>query len=433
MNTTLRSACLAALVTLYGCGGGGGSDSGNTPPPVVDPATSLTLAGHVTDAAVPNATVTVHVGSESFTSDDMTDADGAFSVDIESTDDDAMVTLEAVDGETHFMSLPTTFGALAAQADGDGNVAGLSITNVTTAHYALALAATADGDFDSVAELEAVAPSVDSADLLQLAAAIKMVVEARDGVVLPSEYADTLELAHAIVDGSSSFIDDVETASPGALDEDAADVLTDGNATVPFVAADAEGVYVDETNDVMIALFNGGLGWANAGGEIRQIGSWQVDEDGRLSMLYSGVEHEVHVVTLLGEAGDFANVVTDVSSLTDDSSQGMSYGNYEHSAFAAGFEADDVADESFVLGDDEATALVFLVDGTGYDADATSGAQGESFHWQALPDGRLILEYDAAAVTVYQVGGDAGSVLVVRTDGAGAGEGVNLTMMSSAD
>jgi hypothetical protein len=432
MNTTIRTACLAALVALYGCGGGGGSDSGNTPPPVVDPTTSLTVSGVVTDAAVPNATVTVHVGSDSFTADAMTDADGAFTVDVEGDNDDALVTFEAVDGGTHLMSMPMTFGELAAQADDDGNVTVPSITNVTTAHYVLALSATSDGDFDSMDEVESVAPSVDSADLLELSAAIKLVVEARDGVVLPAEYDDTLELAQAIVDGSSSFVDDVETTSPGALDDAADDVLTDGNATVPFSASDAPGVYVDETNDTLIALFDGGLGWANAGGSIRQIGSWHVDAEGHLSMQYSGVEHEVHEVTLLGEAGDFTNVVTDVSTITDGDSD-QTFETYEHTAFGTGFVADDVADGSFVLGDDEATALVFMVDGTGHNADAESGAQGASFSWQALSDGRLLLEYADAVVTVYRMSSSADDVLVVRTDAAGTGTDVSLTTLNAAD
>jgi hypothetical protein len=66
-------------------------------------------------------------------------------------------------------------------------VAGLSITNVTTAHYVLALRCDLGRDFDDLDEVESVAPSVDSGELLELAAAIKTVVENRDGVALPDE------------------------------------------------------------------------------------------------------------------------------------------------------------------------------------------------------------------------------------------------------
>ena len=116
-------------------------------------------------------------------------------------------------------------------------------------------------------------------------------------------------------------------------------MLSDGNATEAFAVADAAGVYVDATHDVTLALFNGGLGWMNAGGELRQIGSWHVDEDGHIYMLFPGGDHEVNSLTLLGQAGGFASVVADVSSLTDSTSQGQSYANYEHSAFGAAFTA----------------------------------------------------------------------------------------------
>jgi len=433
MITTTRSACLAALLALYGCGGGGGSDD-NTPPPVTDPPTELSLSGNVTDAAIPNATVTAHVGSDSFTASSMTDTDGAFSIDIESDDDDALVTLEAVDDNgVHFMSMPMTFGALEAMADDSDSVSGLSITNLTTAHYVLALRATADGDFDNLAEVESVAPSVDSGELLDLAAAIKTVVENRDGVVLPDEYSDTLELASAIADGSSTFMDDVETMSPGTLDDAAADVIGDGNATVPFDASSAPGVYVDATADVTLALFDGGLGWANSSGDVRAIGTWHVDDAGKIYILFPGTDHETNSLTLLGQAGGFDSVVAEVSSLTDSGSTSMSFATYQHSAFGDTFDEAELTSADHVLADDEGTALVFMADGSGYNADASTGAQGESFHWQVLSDGRLVMEYDGAVVTVYRVADDAGSVLVVRTDAGGAAQDVGLTQFTAAD
>ncbi len=433
MSTTTRSACLAALLAMYGCGGGGGSDD-NTPPPVIDPPAQLSISGTVTDAAVPNADVTAHVGSDSFTASSMTDGDGAFSIDIESDDDDALVTLEAVDGNgVHFMSMPTTFGALAAQADDHDNVTGLSITNVTTAHYVLALRSTSDGDFDNIGEVEDAAASVDSGELLELSAAVKTVVENRDGVTLPDQYSDTLELAGAIADGSSSFVDDVETMSPGTLDDAAADVLGDGNATVPFDASSAPGVYVDATSDVTLALFDGGLGWVNSGGDVRAIGTWHVDDAGKIYMLFAGSDHETNSLTLLGQAGGFDSVVAEVSSLTDDGSSSMSFATYQHSAFGDAFDEAGLTSVSHVLADDDDTALVFMADGSGYDADVATGAQGEAFHWQVLDDGRLLIEYDGAVVTVYRVADESGSVLVVRTDNAGAGQDVALTQFTAAD
>jgi hypothetical protein len=428
MSTTLRTTGLAALLALYGCGGGG-SDS---PPidPIVDPPATLTLSGLVTDDAIPNATVTVHVGSDTFTADAMTDASGAFTVDIESDDPDALVSCEADDGNgVHFTSLPTNFAELEARAT-DGVVSGISITNVTTAHHVLALRATADGSIDDLDELAEAAAGVDTAELLELAGAIKVVVENRDGVVLPAEYADTLELAAAIADGSSTFVADVEVSSPGTLGEAMDAVLSDGNATVDFVVGQSAGVYADSATDTTLALLNGGLGWVDASGEVAQVGSWHVDEDGNLYMLFPGADHQVDTLIQLGRVGDYASVATRSGSLVDDVVDGTSYATYAHTGFGDAFDGAAFTDASFVLADDPATALVFLAGGAGYDADAASGAQQQDFSWQVVSNGELVLAYADALVTVYPMAD--GSVLVVRADVAGSVSDVSVTQLDPA-
>jgi hypothetical protein len=430
MNTTLRTACLAALLALYGCGGGGGGGGSEDPPPVdpvVDP-TALTLSGVVTDDAIPNATVNVTVGGESFTADAMTDADGAFSVDIESDDPDALVSCEAVDDNgVHFVSLPATFAELEAQA-ADGVVTGMSITNVTTAHYVLAVRATADGSIDDADELADAVAGVDATELVELAAAIKVVVENRDGVAMPAEYADTLEFATAIADGDSTFVADLEVSNPGTLDEAADAVLNDGNATMAFVAGSSSGVYVDETAGATIALLDGGQGWSEAGADVASIGSWHVDEDGKLYILFPGADHQVDTVTLLGRAGGYATVATSAGSLMDDVVDGVSYATYAYASFGEGFDAADF-DGTFVLGDDGDTSLVFLAGGMGHDADANGAPQAE-FAWQVVADGRLVIQYEDAVVNVYRL--EDGSVLVVRTDAAGVASAMSVTQLDSA-
>jgi hypothetical protein len=419
---------LAALAALYGCGGGG-SDS---PPidPVVDPPSSLTLSGIVTDAPVANATVTVHVGSESFTADALTDADGAFSVDIESDDPDALVSFEAEDDNgVHLVSMPTTFGTLEDQADADGAVSGLTITNLTTAHYVLATRATADGSIDDLDELADVVAGVDAMELFELAAAIKVVVEGMDGVALPSGYSDTLELAEAIADGSSDFVSDVETSSPGTLDAAKDAVISDGNATVPFVAGDSSGVYVDSTTDTTLALIDGGFGWMNEGGSITQVGSWHVDEDGKLYVLFPGADHAVDTLTQLGRIGAYAAVHKTEGSLVDDDVDGSSCSTYEHQAFGDAFDEAEIADSSFVLANADDTSLVFLSDGSGYDADAGTGAQGEEFAWQVVANGELVISYADASVAIYRMAG--GDVLVVRSESGVVSE-VSVTQLDAA-
>ncbi|MEO0971517.1 MAG: hypothetical protein AAFX85_00365 [Pseudomonadota bacterium] len=235
----------------------GGMDTGT------DTGVSITVNGVVTDAPIANAVVTLTVNGQSFEAPVPTDAEGRYSVDITSDDPEALVLCEAVDpnGAARFTALLDNFEGFQESADENGEVQDVDITNVTTAQFVLAQQLAEDGQIDDLEELESVSEMVDTEDLLELSAAIKVVVEAIDGVVLPDGIDDTQALAEAIVNDETTFIEDLETTNPGTL-EDAVDlVLTDGNATTEWTEDFVPGVYQPLDDDQFFVFLAGGIGY----------------------------------------------------------------------------------------------------------------------------------------------------------------------------
>jgi len=234
-NSTLSKTAisLTAAIGLVGCGGGGGS-SGNPPiassAPAISSSSSLsslissssssisslalssssssskkanvvTITGIVTDNTIPNATVTIYVGSQTFIA--TSDATGKYSVDI--TVDDANLNKpikatakgSAIQSDVEFVSLLPSFKTLMEQAGSDATLNSIenfavNITNVTTAEYALI-----EQNKFSVAtdtELETAKKNISETEKLTLAALIKIVVD-EDDYNLPNGVNTTLELA----------------------------------------------------------------------------------------------------------------------------------------------------------------------------------------------------------------------------------------------
>lgn len=300
---------VASSLALAGCGGGGGggSDSGAdsasvgataggnqdedagdaSDDPVGEPA--LTVTGLVTDAPVVGAEVTLKVGKLRFETAQPTGSDGSYAVDIVSlnADPDALVRLEAVDptGTVRLTARASSLTSLVAAAT-DGVVSGVDITNVTTALDALVDAQ--PGTVDTVPELEAAFANVDARLLLDIAAAIKLVVEGIGGVTLPAGVADTRALAAAIAAGDSTFLDDVATAHPGAFDSAVAKLLTDGHATQAF-EDEAGGVYAARDGSLTFALLADGSAAMQSAGEAPvALGGWWVSGRGRLVLAHDG-------------------------------------------------------------------------------------------------------------------------------------------------
>ena len=174
-------ALSAFVLTLSACGGSGGStpeQAASAPPPVAGdtpapdpapdaapdpvPSQKVVVRGTVTDAPIPNARVTITVGGRVFEAPALTDTAGAYEVEIDATDDGALVYCEAFDasGAVHLAAVPSTFGELIAGAS-DGAIDDMNITNLTTAHQVLVRQFLEDGEIESASQLASMAQFVD--------------------------------------------------------------------------------------------------------------------------------------------------------------------------------------------------------------------------------------------------------------------------------
>jgi hypothetical protein len=235
MNNLSKYSALGALIlAISACGGGGGGDSPSTTPinsssaaPIISSssvaaisssssvsslalssssssskkANVVTITGIVTDNTIPNATVTIYVGSQTFIT--TSDATGKYSVDI--TVDDANLNKpikatakgSAIQSDVEFVSLLPSVKTLVEQAGSDATLNSLenfavNITNVTTAEFALI-----EQNKFSVAtdaDLETAKKNISETEKLTLAALIKIVVDDKN-YSLPNGVNTTLELA----------------------------------------------------------------------------------------------------------------------------------------------------------------------------------------------------------------------------------------------
>lgn len=232
--TVLLAAQLAA------CGGGGNDSSTNPPPsggapptnPPVDPpadptptTVSVTLTGTVTDAPIANAVVTATVGGETFSA--TADANGDYSVEIEVDQANAgqFVTLNARgvgdQAFVEFVSLAGSVQALATQAGADGTLSSsenfaTQITNVSTAEAVFLVQANAGQAITSDAQLTTLATEINAQDVLDLAAAIKLVVDDSQNYSMPQGQTSTLALA-SNPEERQAFVNDVYEQDPDAF------------------------------------------------------------------------------------------------------------------------------------------------------------------------------------------------------------------------
>jgi hypothetical protein len=391
-------------------GGGGGAN-----PPPDDTGETVVVSGVVTDMPIPNATVVITVDGESFEAPLPTDANGAYTVEIESSNPDAMVLCEAYDpaGVARFSAMLNNFAGFQALADETGAVEGADITNVTTAQFVLASRLTDDGEIDDLDELQTVSEMVDTEELLELSAAIKVIVDGIDSVVLPEGVADTQALAEAIASGESDFIEQLALTNPGTLEEAIDRVINDGNATTEWTAAEVPGVYVPSDGFSLLVFLEGGVGLEqDFGDESAGAGEfqWSINEQGQLRLDFEGPGGvvETELVTLLTVAGNVISVAVDTVGVEDD-------GRGTDTAVRFRFDADGF-DPATVQGtyvstsSDEGEASVLLADGTGYDFDLANGIQQGTFTWTID---------NAGVISVDDGGGESSSTVYLLEDSTG--------------
>ncbi|MES2858484.1 MAG: Ig-like domain-containing protein [Pseudomonadota bacterium] len=209
---------------------------------MVDVGRALVLRGRVTDAPITNAEVDALLGDHVFAT--QADANGDYSLEVIAVDGGEMVTVGAqgvgVQSTANFVSVAGEFDRLAQEAGEDGVLTRdennqVQVTNVSTAQAYLMQVANDGEPITSDTELVAARESVDNAELLRLAGAIKLVVDG--GYALPAGTGDVLAL---ISDPAAlePFLAAVEAEQPGALAEAMNAIAGDPDLTVPATAAD---------------------------------------------------------------------------------------------------------------------------------------------------------------------------------------------------
>ncbi|MEL7450327.1 MAG: Ig-like domain-containing protein [Pseudomonadota bacterium] len=437
-NKTLRlSLLLVGTGALAACGGSSGSDPApvaGTPAPAPAPAPApvaetITITGFVTDMPIANATVEITVDGQTFTAPNPTGTDGSYTVDIESTDPEALVLCEAFDpnGPVRFTALLNNFAGLQGSAGDDGVAEDLNITNLTTAQFLLAQEEAADGSIDDIEELQDLAQQIDPQAMLEVAAAIKVVVDSVQGITLPDGFEDVQELAQAIIDEATSFIEDIETLSPGILDEAIGEVVTDGFATGVFTEAEVPGAYVDDAEGDIAVFFADGTGYFAETEEfqtdfgtleeeqiVEQI-TWTVTSGGQLEIVFVETQ-DIDTVTLLNEAGGVLTLYSNEFE-ADSGEQDISTFTVVRYGFDAdGFDAATVPGSYREVESDEEDDMefkVFLADGSGYDIDVETGVQDDFFTWSVNDDNELELTDDGIADSDDDVGDDGREVVTL--------------------
>lgn len=299
----LKALCTVLLaMQLAACGGGdGNAGNGTTTPPQSSgqpPVTKvkLTLKGAVTDNPIANALVTATVGAETFTA--TADANGNYSLDIEvaEANTNQFVTLVARGaGEQSFVeftSLAGSLQSLVTQA-GDGTLLAsenfaTQITNVSTAEAVLLRDANGGQPITSNALLASLGASLNGQDVLDLATAIKLVVDDPANYSLPAGQTSVLALVSDAA-ARQQFVDDVYAQNPATFSSTQTAITADPDLSPPVSAQSVpaaltaamlgteQGFTFNYNNRVSAYTFKAdGTGTASAGSFHREM-TWVVD------------------------------------------------------------------------------------------------------------------------------------------------------------
>lgn len=208
----------------------------------VTTAQPLVIQGQVVDAPVANAIVTASINGLTYTT--TADGNGFYSLPIIAAPRDVVVLGARGTGAqaaVNFLSVLGQYDRLQQEA-GDGTLDRdennqVQVTHVSTAEAFLLQAA---GDLGSDEAIQAARDALDVTKLLQMAAAIKLVVD--EGFALPAGANDVLDMISdpALLD---QFVADANTNSPGAMDAATQATIADPSITPAATAADYVGAY----------------------------------------------------------------------------------------------------------------------------------------------------------------------------------------------
>ena len=195
---------------------------------------TVSISGKVVDSPIANATVTVTIGGETYTT--TADAEGAYTLDVTFVDGTELLTIAAqgsAENNQEYVELVSALPSLAslASAAGDDGVlerseaAGTNVTNVTTASHTLMVEANGgeaptDDDALSVAQ-EAVDPN----ELLEVSAVIKLIID-NESFSLPDGTESVLDLVQN-TEAYNAYVEEVEATDPEALDAVVEEIISD--------------------------------------------------------------------------------------------------------------------------------------------------------------------------------------------------------------
>lgn len=301
MNSSRASRLSAAVVstllmaTLAACGGSD-SNRGSTTPPSSNPnpqpsLSKLTLTGKVTDAPIANAEVTATIGEETFTA--TADADGNYSLDIEIDEAaaDGFVTLSAqgVGSQSYvgFVSLVGTFSSLLAQAGDDDTLDNTEnfatqITNVSTAQAVLLQEANGGEPVTGETLLNTLAATLNSQEVLDLATAIKLLVDDPENYPMPTDATLLLALVSSGT-AREQFVDEIYNQSPEVFASTQSAIVNDTSLTQPVtsdtVPTSLTAAMLSDASDFSFNFFNRVNSYAfDADGTgVAAAGSWNTE------------------------------------------------------------------------------------------------------------------------------------------------------------
>jgi hypothetical protein len=214
----------------------------------VAPKVSLKLTGAVTDAPIPNAIVTATVGTQTFTT--TADANGVYSLDVE-VDESHVNDFVTLNGRgvgdqsyVEFRSLAGSFAALSAAAGSDKTLSSAEsfatqITNVSTAEAVLLQEANGGEPITSDATLASLGAGLDGQRVLDVATAIKLVVDHANDYPMPAGQTSTLALATDAT-ARANLIDAAVQKDPAAFAAAQTAIAADPNLAHPLTAADVK-------------------------------------------------------------------------------------------------------------------------------------------------------------------------------------------------
>ncbi|GFE91610.1 carboxypeptidase-like regulatory domain-containing protein [Steroidobacter agaridevorans] len=244
-KAVLSTLFLSVLAACGGGGGGGGGDGGGTPPPPAPTGSRLTLTGTVTDAPIPSAVVTATIGGQTFTA--TADANGNYRLEltVAQSATGEFITLKAKgagpQSYVEFTSLLGTFQALKTQAGSDEILSSsenfaTQITNVSTALAVLLQQANGGQPVASQTSIDTLTPTLNAQQLLDLAAAIKLLVDQPDDYPMPSGQT-SLQALLANTTARKQLVSDFFEQDPATFQAAQSAIANDPTLTRPVTSA----------------------------------------------------------------------------------------------------------------------------------------------------------------------------------------------------